>query len=1309
MATPEELELSPLTSLSENLRRAAARGQLDRVQQLLEEGATFDIDTKGCTALHFAALHGHVEVVQYLIGQNCMVDAQDENGHAPIHRAASQGHLEVIRLLIEAGCNVDVQDEHGNAPIHEAAWNGFSKTLELLVKYNCTVLIANKAGFTALHLSAQNGHNESSRVLIYAGCNTDSRNNYGDTALHTAARYGHAGVTRIIISARCRLNDQNKNGDTALHIAAALKRRKIAKLLVEARIDINIKNKQGESAMDVARRKEHTEIINIIQSFIRLQGPRLVKEVNFKEDIDEFDGPVIIPNEDMPVKQDKPEKPEKTKKSFFFFKKKKSKEKEKEKMPQGREAVPLQQRPGQKTGPPTGGSAVQGFFSQYVPRPGVQYFRDLAGNIKQGPIGYSPLCHCIPVIQNLESRVAKTRDDIYEHIETSQQAMNERIDQYDHKTSLRVHALEHFTRGRLEEEERECKKRLHEYHSNVYVPYSENMKMEMQDLLEAKLAGYGHCLNHHHDDSALPNDNIFQNIHETENGRLFKSRSDETLSQSDNHSGRFRKKEFYESRQAAMQQIRAWQVPSYSQNRNSRAENQTRTPARTGVMNQNLNGDRYNRIMNHSRNPTIGVQVINQHIEPNIQIRTSARGLDLQSPSNASVHNSQYTQGPDDAYVQMTNPHSQGAIPKRLPQSQSWQTSGQYQPMSGYTRTVTTPVFHSTPNTKSRDNLAASSSLPKSHTDYAALHRQAVDNRQGSSERDPTSGYDINQSSSVLQGSEQLTQPNTARSSDESQTATSPPTFTTFGYDETRGGNSGTLAPTNSPEQVKDSTNKSGNQGVQPTWNQERTPPRWHSTGVGHQDNTDGDVTYLNYTQSPYKNLQRHDSYGFSTENKDDSILSRGAQNPPMRQRTRSSDGILDEDFPQRDLFDRNKSEEKMAQFPNRPQTPSASRSHLESRENSSFKNSQSFQSNSQSSYSHFNGSKESRILRSGSTNMENPNSLNALNPESRGSVHGNYKSSTLNVREPNSSYSHGGMHSSQTLNEIPNANGGVNSPSNILRNGDVRLGAQGKPLSSVTRESLNSSARDVRLSQDRTNTVVTLAEVHNTNSSPSIFYPNHEPAPAVAGSRSTFTARSQTGSYQTYLTSNGRDYSNDSGYQRDSSPNICNNSKEDSSSNPDSGYSSKIYGTRVKSENPPSSSGGTPSSSFSTDRGISTPSNANSPYSQVSNGDYETIPAKQYAESVQTHVQDWYKRKLQEASQQYKSGWNGLGNQSTPKQYKPEQPQQQQPPPSQYATAKYGATTHYNSQAPYGSSYGAQPYRGSYQQMASYMHGSDV
>ena len=42
--------------------------------------------------------------------------------------------------------------------------------------------------------------------------------------------------------------------------------------------------------------------------------------------------------------------------------------------------------PSEKSGP-VSKTPVRGFFSQYVPRPGEQYYRDLAGNIKR--VGFS--------------------------------------------------------------------------------------------------------------------------------------------------------------------------------------------------------------------------------------------------------------------------------------------------------------------------------------------------------------------------------------------------------------------------------------------------------------------------------------------------------------------------------------------------------------------------------------------------------------------------------------------------------------------------------------------------------------------------------------------------------------------------------------------------------------------------------------------------------------------------------------------------------------------------------------------------------
>nr|KAG5704980.1 hypothetical protein BaRGS_022822 [Batillaria attramentaria] len=330
-------------SLADKLRLAASKGQTDKVQDLLQAGATFSPDRDGRTALHYAAQNGYADTCKLLIEKGCDLDCQDAMGYTALLRASSQGLLDVVRICLEAGCNVDFADEHGNTALHEAAWHGFSKTLELLIKYNANVVRTNKSGFTALHLAAQNGHNESSRVLLYGGVNADLQNN------------------------------------------------------------------QNETAADVARRKEHPEIILIITSLSRPHstGPRQreIPGVTFKDDIELVDGPVVCADDEPPLK---PEKQEKERRFFPFFKKKK------------------------------------------------KYYRDLAGNIKQGPIGYSPVCQCGPTFNRMEKSLHETRDQLYEHIDASHQVLKDRIEQLDQRTAQQAHSLDRLTRERLEAERRAC-------------------------------------------------------------------------------------------------------------------------------------------------------------------------------------------------------------------------------------------------------------------------------------------------------------------------------------------------------------------------------------------------------------------------------------------------------------------------------------------------------------------------------------------------------------------------------------------------------------------------------------------------------------------------------------------------------------------------------------------------------------------------------------------------------------------------------------------------------------------------------------
>lgn len=198
----------------------------------------------------------------------------------------------------------------------------------------------NFCGFSALHLAAQNGHNQTLRELLYGGCDTSVHNDYGDTALHTACRYGHAGVVRILISAKCDIDAFNLNHDTPLHIACAMGRRKLTKLLLEAGA-MQFQNLHGDTPRDIAKKKNLREILHIVKKVEERRA-----------------------NEAVPLVDDKYQQGWSPYGCHFYPDMKKFPSPKIETLPKD----PLQK--------------------------GEQYFMDLAGKIRKGPIGRASRCAC---------------------------------------------------------------------------------------------------------------------------------------------------------------------------------------------------------------------------------------------------------------------------------------------------------------------------------------------------------------------------------------------------------------------------------------------------------------------------------------------------------------------------------------------------------------------------------------------------------------------------------------------------------------------------------------------------------------------------------------------------------------------------------------------------------------------------------------------------------------------------------------------------------------------------------------------------
>mmetsp|Transcript_3755 Transcript_3755/g.5921 ORF Transcript_3755/g.5921 Transcript_3755/m.5921 type:complete len:565 (+) Transcript_3755:81-1775(+) len=101
----------------------AARGDLEAVQCLSEAQVSSRADIRemtlvrkrippdsrglyGDAALHAAAMHGHVQVVEYLIDQGADLSLQNDLGHTPLFAAAMQGHVRCVEKLITAGADI---------------------------------------------------------------------------------------------------------------------------------------------------------------------------------------------------------------------------------------------------------------------------------------------------------------------------------------------------------------------------------------------------------------------------------------------------------------------------------------------------------------------------------------------------------------------------------------------------------------------------------------------------------------------------------------------------------------------------------------------------------------------------------------------------------------------------------------------------------------------------------------------------------------------------------------------------------------------------------------------------------------------------------------------------------------------------------------------------------------------------------------------------------------------------------------------------------------------------------------------------
>ena len=315
LAVVAMLGVTAMAQDPEKFYSAIRDNNLAQLETLLNQPASAGVaDSRGITALMYAAEVGSVDAMRLLIEHGADVNAQNAFGStalmwsvsdpakvrllldhsAEVNTAAKSGRtalivagftnpsVEVTRLLLAKGAKVAVMDARHVTPLNAATFGNDMATVRLLVEAGADIDTPDTfIGLTPLMNAAGNRNVEAVKLLLAKGAKVNAVSKTdglpkiqtgtvefgGWTPLLMSAAFGPPEAVKTLLDADARVDAQDYRGFTPLMLAVGTDRydRRTVNLLLAHGAALDPKNHAGETALDWAYKFGDPEVIRAVK------------------------------------------------------------------------------------------------------------------------------------------------------------------------------------------------------------------------------------------------------------------------------------------------------------------------------------------------------------------------------------------------------------------------------------------------------------------------------------------------------------------------------------------------------------------------------------------------------------------------------------------------------------------------------------------------------------------------------------------------------------------------------------------------------------------------------------------------------------------------------------------------------------------------------------------------------------------------------------------------------------------------------------------------------------------------------------